>query len=308
MPASSSPRSSRTCARRRSAAGAEINPYPGLTAFREEDADLFHGRRGEIARLVAALGERPLAAVVGASGAGKSSLVRAGLIPELKRRERWDAAITRPGRHPLDSLAAAALEMTSTTDRRADDPGSTELAARLAAEPGALGELLRPGRAAAATRVLLFVDQFEELYTLVDDPDVRRAYLACLQGAADDPLSPVRVVVSLRSDFLDRVADDTAFIDALTPGIVFVAAADRDDLARRARRARALRRLSLRDRRARRRHGRRARVDRRRAAAAAVRRVAAVGRARSQGAARSRARRTNRSEASPARSRATPMP
>ena len=286
--------------RRRSATAAEINPYPGLTAFREEDADLFHGRRGEIARLVAALGERSLAAVVGASGAGKSSLVRAGLIPELKRRDAWDTAVTRPGRRPLESLAAAALGLANATG----ESEAGELAGRLAAEPGALGELLRRCARNRGTRVLVFVDQFEELYTLGEDDTVRRAYLACLLGAADDPLSPVRVVVSLRADFLPRVAGDTAFIEALTPGIVFVAAADRHDL-----RAAliepahyagyAFEHDSIVDDLV-----GEARVDGGRAAAPAVRRVVPVGRPRSQRA-WSRVRRFAGSAGSPARSPAT---
>ncbi|HEX5058301.1 MAG TPA: protein kinase [Kofleriaceae bacterium] len=205
--------------RRRAVGAAEIEPYPGLTAFREEDADLFHGRRSEVARLSALLRDRPLVGVVGASGAGKSSLVRAGLIPELKSREAWEALITRPGRHPLDALAVTV----------AGEADSASLATKLANEPGALGVRLRERARTRGGKILLFVDQFEELYTLADDR-ARAAYLACLRGAADDPLSPTRVVVSLRSDFLDRVATDAQFVEALSPGMQFVVGADRDGL------------------------------------------------------------------------------
>jgi len=199
--------------RRRASDDRELAPYPGLTAFGEQDADLFHGRSGEVARLVALLRDRPLAALVGPSGAGKSSLVRAGLVPELKRREPWQVVTARPGRHPHEALAEAVKALTGRTPSE---------------EPGALGELLRGFARERGCRVLLFVDQFEELYTLLDDAGVRRDYLARLLGAADDPMSPVRVVVSLRSDFLDRV--DGPFLDALMPGIQVVSAADRDAL------------------------------------------------------------------------------
>jgi serine/threonine protein kinase len=218
--------------RRRSGA-AEDNPYPGLTSFREEHADLFHGRGVEVARLAARIADRALVGVVGPSGAGKSSLVRAGLYPELGRRERWDLAVTRPGKQPLDALAAAALALTSTSGGSGsggDMEAEGELADRLRREPGALGELLRRRARSRGARVLLFVDQFEELYTLGSDAGARRAYLACLQGAADDPLSPVRVAVSLRSDFLDRVAEDAGWMEALTPGLMFLAAPGADDL------------------------------------------------------------------------------
>src|SRR5690349_20767176 len=76
--------------RRRLVAGAEVNPFPGLTAFREEHADVFHGRDVEVAQLGARLVDHALVGVVGPSGAGKSSLVRAGLFPELARREPWE--------------------------------------------------------------------------------------------------------------------------------------------------------------------------------------------------------------------------
>ncbi|HTM20919.1 MAG TPA: serine/threonine-protein kinase, partial [Kofleriaceae bacterium] len=215
--------------RRRSGAG-EDNPYPGLTSFREEHADLFHGRGVEVARLAARIADRALVGVVGPSGAGKSSLVRAGLYPELARRARWDLAVTRPGKQPLEALAAAALTLTSSGTAGAGDGDGAALADRLRGEPGALGELLRRRARERGARVLLFIDQFEELYTLGSDAGERRAYLACLQGAADDPLSPVRVAVSLRSDFLDRAAEDAGWMEALTPGLMFLAAPGADDL------------------------------------------------------------------------------
>ena len=73
---------------------------------------------------------------------------------------------------------------------------------------------------------LLFVDQFEELYTLVPDPAERARFVACLAGVADDAATPLRVVVSMRSDFLDRVSEDAAFLDELSPGLLFLSAPD----------------------------------------------------------------------------------
>jgi hypothetical protein len=103
-----------------------------------------------------------------------------------------------------------------------------QLAHRLRTEPGFLGTLLRSRARQKRGKILLFVDQFEELYTLVGDPTERQTYAACLAGVADDPSTPLRVVVSMRADLLDRVAESRAFMDRLGPGLLFLAPMDRD--------------------------------------------------------------------------------
>ncbi len=102
---------------------------------------------------------------------------------------------------------------------------------RLCAEPGYLGALLRHRARAQGRRILLVVDPFEELYTLGADSDTRLAFTACLAGAADDASAPVRVLVSVRSDFLDRVAEDRHFLTELMSGLLFLGAPDRRELA-----------------------------------------------------------------------------
>ena len=199
------------------------SPYPGLTSFLEGDADRFYGRSREIARMVARVREQPLTGIVGPSGAGKSSFVRAGLGPALKASgDRWDVITLRPGRHPLVALANA---LHGTTRGEPED-----LATRLLTEPGLLGERLRARANVAETNILVFVDQLEELYTLVGDSEVRRAFTAALTGIADDAATPLRVVVSMRSDFLDRVTEDQQFADELSRGLVFLSTPDRAGL------------------------------------------------------------------------------
>ncbi len=105
-----------------------------------------------------------------------------------------------------------------------------ELAQRFSAEPGYLGSALRSISRRGNKRVLLFVDQFEELYTLGPDPAERRAFTAALSGAADDATSPVRVVVSIRSDFLDRIAEDPHFMNELAKGLFFLGPPTADGL------------------------------------------------------------------------------
>jgi len=209
------------------------SPYPGLAAFQATDANRFFGRERDIARMVARLRERPLTAVIGPSGVGKSSFVRAGVGPALEASgEAWDVVTLRPGRDPIQALATVAARLTTHGGTQLNNELSRydELMRRLAHEPGYLGTLLRARALATGSRILLFVDQLEELYTLVPDLATRRAFTAALAGVADDATTPLRVVVSMRADFLDRVAEDPRFMDELGHGLVFLAAPTPDGL------------------------------------------------------------------------------
>jgi len=208
------------------------SPYSGLSSFQEADADRFFGRSREIAALVNRLRDQPLLAVVGASGAGKSSFVRAGLVPVLKRSgEEWEALVIRPGRHPLGALAnIVAPLLTSSTTLAEGLAEHHKLIARMRDEPGLAGSVLR-GRAQRERRkVLLFIDQFEELYTLVPEARERLAFTASLSAIADDATSPIRVVLSIRSDFLDRVSEDERFMAELGQGLFFLTTPNHEGL------------------------------------------------------------------------------
>jgi len=205
----------------RRALTSDDSPYPGLTAFQEADANRFFGRSQDVASLVARLRERPLVGVVGPSGVGKSSLLRAGVVPALKGAgESWEVMIVRPGRYPLTALASV---LEGLRDSRDSDPVvDADPAAKLRAEPGVFGARLRARARRRRSQILLFVDQLEELYTLVPDPAERAAFTACLTAAGDDAAGAVRVVVSMRSDLLDRAAEDRRFVEELTRGLVFL--------------------------------------------------------------------------------------
>nr|WP_045120537.1 protein kinase [Haliangium ochraceum] len=213
--------------RRSARVGDDGNPFAGLAAFQEHDADRFFGRDRDIDQVVGELRSRPLVAVLGPSGAGKSSLVRAGVIPALKRSgEGWDAHVLRPGREPVAALAALLSALTQSGARSdtgdtgdhgaalADSAANAGLAplapliGRIQAEPGYLGARLRARASSKLRRCVVFVDQLEELYTLGASADERAAFLASLTAAADDAASPLRVIVSMRADFLDRLTED----------------------------------------------------------------------------------------------------
>jgi WD40 repeat protein/DNA-binding SARP family transcriptional activator len=178
------------------------NPYKGLRPFFEADAPDFFGRERLVAELVARLsdgaaGSRFLA-VVGPSGSGKSSLVRAGLLPSLRRgtvpgSDRWFVVEMRPGTHPFEELASALMRIAVKPP--ADLVGRLQRGDLLPV----VEDVVPPG-----SEVLLVVDQFEELFTLVDDPEVRAGFLGLVQTAGTDPASRVRIVVTLRADFYDR--------------------------------------------------------------------------------------------------------
>ena len=202
----------------------ELGPYAGLRAFQEEDATRFFGREKEIAAIASRLLETPLVAIVGPSGIGKSSLLRAGVLPSLKASgEPWRTLVTRPGRDPMAALARVIAPMVSGAKSAAEDQKlQNDLRAKLIMEPGYFGNVLRRESARSNTKLLVLVDQFEELYTLETHALARKAFTSCLTGAADDPTSPLRVATTLRADFLGRVAEDPSFMDELSKGLVFL--------------------------------------------------------------------------------------
>ncbi|MGI8775575.1 MAG: AAA family ATPase [Actinomycetota bacterium] len=202
------------------------NPYKGLRAFDEADAPDFFGREALIDQLVARLSEKVptsrFLAVVGPSGSGKSSVARAGLIPAIRSGAlpgwaRSLVAVMVPGQKPLLELAAAL--------RRASDSASNQLD-DAAIESKDLESMVESALSPRCQLVLV-IDQFEELFTLVEDEDIRAAFLEDLVSAVLEPKSRLRVIVTLRADFYDRpllyrdfadlVGDRTQIVTPLSP-------------------------------------------------------------------------------------------
>ncbi|WP_438026678.1 nSTAND1 domain-containing NTPase [Sorangium sp. So ce233] len=218
------------------------SPFAGLFSFQEADAARFFGRDRDITAMAVRLRSQQLLVIAGPSGAGKSSLARAGVIPALKRSsDRWEPFILRPGRRPLSALAdvleqvAEAPPASASAGAAASSPELLDhdgLVATLRTQPGVLGARLRARcrRDGPRRRALLFVDQLEELYTLGAAPEERAAFVACLEGVADDASSPLRVLLAVRSDFLDRLAEHRDFMSGVTRGLWFLPPMGRDDL------------------------------------------------------------------------------
>lgn len=226
---------------RRGERGSELNPFRGLLPFAERHADLFFGRGAEIDAFVERLREQPTLAVLGASGAGKSSFVQAGVVPRLREQGPWVVLRLRPGAHPFAALAArlhggestawdsSGSKISRPAQREEDAAGSVDaLALELQQTPGLLSlHLLRLAEREQA-RVLLFVDQLEELATMVDDQALRERFLLAVGNAADDPAGPVRAVFTLRDDFLGRLAGGPELTHTLSQVTVLKSPAERE--------------------------------------------------------------------------------
>ena len=171
--------------------GGTTSPYPGLGSFTEADAGRFFGREGEVEALWQRIRARRLLAVIGPSGAGKTSVVRAGLV--ASRPSGWAAVVTTPGASPMLMLGQALAPELQ---------GDVEALRRLVRfeDPGEAFETLVRWRKAHAG-ALLVVDQFEELFTLCA-PEAQARFAALLRRLAGE--AGVHVVLSMRDDFLMR--------------------------------------------------------------------------------------------------------
>jgi len=189
------------------------NPFPGLEPFAEEQARFFFGRETEVAAFVERLRTEAVMPVVGPTGVGKSSFVRAGVIPRLKEQGDWIVIEMRPGADPFATLAEKVLAAGSNGATRAPaEPSLTpqDLWRQLIASPLLLSLRLRAIAHRRDCRVLLFVDQLEQVVAMVDDPVVRRSFIEAICAAADDRDDPLRVIFTLRDDFIGRLAETPA--------------------------------------------------------------------------------------------------
>ena len=202
------------------------NPYLGLRAFQERDAADFFGRDAIIDELVELVEERPLVAVVGPSGSGKSSVVRAGLLARLRQTgsdRPWFITEMFPGSYPFEELEGALSRIASqpieglSDDLRSDELGLVRAVKRLLPDDD--------------SRLLLVIDQFEELFSLTTDETVRDHFVASLVAAADDARGRLTVVVTVRADFFDRPLAYGEFGELLRQGLSAVAMPSRESLA-----------------------------------------------------------------------------
>lgn len=194
-------------------------PYRGLSAFQENDQSVFFGRENFTNLLLEAIKTKPLVAVIGSSGSGKSSVVFAGLLPRLRQKTSsrlpLKIAAFRPGKNPFDTLAIALLSVQNIPDNNIERKiAELELADELKSNPNRLSQeietIVRQGN---HQHFVLVADQFEELYTLCSETE----YQAFLDGLliAINKAPGFTLILTLRADFFGRVLGYEPFGQAL---------------------------------------------------------------------------------------------
>jgi WD40 repeat protein/class 3 adenylate cyclase len=212
-------------------------PYQGLRFFDEKEAGWFYGRQKVTARLVEAVmalqalppasGGLRFLAVIGASGSGKSSVVRAGLVPSLKQAQPggWQVHVITPSAHPLESLA---VSLTKTSESVS---ATTTLIDDLRRDTRSLHLYIQKMWPAFEPRLLLVIDQFEELFTQCREEAERQAFIGNLLNAIGTDGHPATVVITLRADFYDRLAQYAELREAVSADQVYIGAMSSDELS-----------------------------------------------------------------------------
>jgi hypothetical protein len=214
------------------------NPFPGLRTFLSEEDYLFFGRHEQIEDLLRRLRMNRLIAVVGTSGSGKSSLVRAGMLPAVLgggmalAGSAREIAVMRPGGSPMAHLASALCE-AGLYDADAED-ALFHLQATLCRSRNGLIEAVRQSRAAAGTKLLLVVDQFEELFRFnrasTTSQEEAIGFVNLLLQASGQADQNVYVVLTMRSDFLGECSQFLGLAEAVNDGEFLIPRMSRDQI------------------------------------------------------------------------------
>ena len=219
------------------------NPFPGLRPFETEEYRLFFGREGQSDELIARLSRARFLAVVGTSGSGKSSLIRAGLMPALRggmmkgAGSGWRIAVMRPGGDPIGNLATELSKKDVLSEAGAGLSGfEAEAAIEATLRSGSLGILnvARQARLTEQEKLLVVVDQFEELFRFraaheSGNADEASAFVKLLLEAAQQRELSIYIVLTMRSDFLGDCAQFQGLPEAINEGQYLIPRMTRDE-------------------------------------------------------------------------------
>lgn len=212
----------------------ELKPYPGLRPFERHESRIFFDREEQVDELLLRLKSHHFLAVLGASGSGKSSLVKAGLLPGLAKGymgevgSRWSIAEMRPGDQPFIHLAEGLLQDKVFQQAWAGNEVAF-LAAELRRGARSLHEILQQSPLPPGTRLLVLADQFEELFRFREQQENQAAaFVALLLEACQHP--DVYIVITMRSDFLGNAAEFYGLPEAINDGLYLTPRLTREQL------------------------------------------------------------------------------
>ena len=204
----------------------KINPFPGLRPFEANESHLFFGREAHTSEILRKLETFRFVSVVGNSGSGKSSLVKAGVLPQLQNSDqKWQICALRPGNTPINELAKALTDLNVSADTEGVSNKTSLDSVLQLLNKSALG-LIQTVRTKLAedTRLLILVDQFEELFrfnALEEDEksfDEANHFVQLILAAAEQKDVPIYVMITLRSDFLGDSAQFMGLPEAINDG------------------------------------------------------------------------------------------
>jgi energy-coupling factor transporter ATP-binding protein EcfA2 len=207
-------------------------PYPGIRAFEENERDIFFGRDNQIEYLMASL-NKGFVAVIGSSGSGKSSLVKAGLIPELRKKDDWTIGVMKPQRSPIENL----VKMLTSIDWEINKDETFHQAVQFNINLSSAGITETYSQSLSKKKLMLIIDQFEELFSFKDETldgktnprnvETALKFVNLLVHAAKSDES-ICILITMRSEFLGNCADFKGLPELINEGQFLIPRLTRD--------------------------------------------------------------------------------